>query len=443
MREMKNNKHKKKLKKEVKVFLVILIAIASTFTMAYHFYLGPMLKEMNRVGFIQDKENPTEVIYKNKNHEIVYGPKKIKGKHYYFDEKTGHMKKGPIKQKDGIHYYGEDGAMVTGFVNQEDGKHYYQPKTGIMLTGVQKIDGEKYVFEDNGIMKTNSFCRGMDGNEKHVSYLDENGHQVKGRRNIDGVDRYFDENGNIAVDTEQLQQGVQQVLNNWSGDISFYFKDLQSNQSFSINDHTFYPCCMIKVPSLITIFNAIAEGRITRSEQVNHWIDLMIRISDNTSFNNLMAVLGGGNPAKGVAEVTQTAHDLGMNDTYARHGLEPGENTFSTNGKNQSSPHDLGIAFEKIYRHEVATPELCDEMIEILKSCDDHDELEAGLPAGTPFANKTGCADALYHDGGIVYGPTNDYIIVCFSNGASYMKMMSAVSEYVYNYMDQLIPEGV
>lgn len=99
MREMATKNNKRKLKKGVKLFLAILVLLVSGFSATYYFYLGPKIKEMNRVGFIEDKENPNEVIYKNKNHEIVYGPKKIKGKHYYFDEKTGHMKKRSYQTK--------------------------------------------------------------------------------------------------------------------------------------------------------------------------------------------------------------------------------------------------------------------------------------------------------------------------------------------------------
>lgn len=438
-----NNTHnKKKLKKGVKFFLVILVLMIPAGFCGYEFYLKGKIEEWTRVGFMPDPNDSSKTIYKDENREIVYGPQVIDGKNYYFEEETGWMVTGTHQEKDGIRFYGEDGAMVTGFNDQEDGKHYYD-ENGVMVTGIRSIENEPYLFNDNGIMQTNCYKRGADGDESHVSYFDENGHIVKGRRNIDGTDRYFDDNGNLAVDIEYLQNGVQEVLNQWSGDISFYFKDIRSGQSFTINDHTYYPCCMIKVPSLITIYNAIADGTIQKTDQVAHWIDLMIRISDNTAFNNLMILLGGGSGPAGVNKVTETAHALGMSDTYARHGLQPGENYFAAGGINKSSPKDLGVAFEKIYNHEVATPELCDEMIEILKTCDDFEELQAGLPEGTPFAHKTGCAEAIYNDGGIVYGPTGDYIIVCFSNNAKYIPMMTAVSKYVYEYEASLIPEGV
>lgn len=437
-----NGKNKKKLKKGVKILLCVLfLAVPCCGTLGY-FVVWPKYQEMTRVGFMLDPNDATKTIYKDENHEIVYGAKTIDGKNYFFDEKTGWMITGSHQEKDGIRYYGDDGAMITGFNDQEDGKHYYD-QNGLMSVGIQTIDNESYYFNDTGIMQVNTYKRGADGNENHISYFDENGHVVKGRRNIDGTDRFFDDNGNLAVDIEYLQNGVQEVLNQWSGDISFYFKDLNSNQSFTINDHTFYPCCMIKVPSLITIYNAISDGTIQKTDQVAHWIDLMIRISDNTSFNNLMILLGGGNGAAGVQKVTETAQALGMSDTIARHGLQPGDNFFSAGGSNKSCPKDLGLAFEKIYNHEVATPELCDEMIEILKTCDDYEELQAGLPEGTPFAHKTGCAFEIYNDGGIVYGPTGNYIIVCFSDKARYIPMMTAVSEFVYNYEANLIPEGV
>lgn len=441
-RNQKRHSSKRMLKKSVKAFFIVLLLAITTCFLGYEFYLKDKIEEMTRVGFMSDPKDETKIIYKNDQHEIVYGALDVGNKHYYFDDKTGAMIIGQHKEKDGIRLYGKDGAMITGYHDQDDGKHYYN-EDGLMVTGVQVIDEETHVFNENGVMLVNQYLKGIDGNLEHISYLDENGKVVKGRRNIDGEDRYFDENGNLSLDIDALQKGVEELLSHWSGDISVYFKDLSDNQSFSINNHQFYPCCMIKVPSLITLYNAIGEGRLQKTDQVAHWIDLMIRISDNTSYNNLMIRLGGGDGVAGVNEVTETAHNIGMLDTQDKHGLIPGENYFTVGGGNRSTPVDIGIALEKIYRHEVSTDELCDEMLDLLKSCDDKDELGKGLPEGTVFANKTGCADTIYHDGGIVYGPTGDYILVCFSNGANYVPMMTALSEYVYNFEANLIPEGI
>lgn len=427
--------------------IILILAILSILGAGAFYYVKPMVEEYYRVGFVTSKEDSSQIMYHNENHEYVYGLQQIEGKQYYFDETTGFMYKG-IKEINGSKYmFDDDGVMVKDqfehIKNQDAEQVSYFDHEGKMVTGLQMIQENRYFFQEDGSLVTNQFKRLTIDEKEQISYFDEEGKMVTGKRTIDGTERYFDENGNLSVDTEYLQNGIQDILNKYRGDISIYFKDLTSNQNFVMNDHTYYPCCMIKVPSLITIYNCIRDGIITKTPQIEHWVDLLIRISDNTAFNNLMCAIGGGNGVKGVNMVTQTAHELGMNDTYAKHGLKPGENYFSAGGANQSCAKDLGLAFEKIYKHEVATPELCDEMIEILKTCDDYEELQNGLPSDVEFAHKTGCAYALYHDGGIVYLNGREYILVCFSDNARYTVMMPEVSKFVYEYQANFMPNEI
>ena len=51
-------------------------------------------------------------------------------------------------------------------------------------------------------------------------------------------------------------------------------------------------------------------------------------------------------------------------------------------------------------------------MIEILKGQTDNDKIPKGLPTGSVFAHKTGEIEGYLHDGGIVYNPQGDYIII-------------------------------
>lgn len=89
---------------------------------------------------------------------------------------------------------------------------------------------------------------------------------------------------------------------------------------------------------------------------------------------------------------------------------------------------------EKLYRGEIISKERSGQMIELLKRCNDAEQIQAGLPANVPYAHKTGEAYALFHDGGIVYTDNGDYILVMFSDGVNYKAMMSEVSAYIYNF---------
>ena len=338
-------------------------------------------------------------------------------------------------------------SVETGFVDV-DGGRIYRDLSGKQVYGIQDIEGDTYCFDDQGFMVHGFF---------KDSYFDESGRMVKGFYTIEDVQYYFDESGRMVKDTKMpyegnrlarfdesgkmeviadaqyLQNQVASIVSKYEGSVSVYFKDLASDEAFYLNPRNYYPCCMIKVPAAAALMEAIGHGEFSY-EAYRHYIDPMIIVSDNTSFNKMMKVLGHGDGPAGMKRVNDLAMRLGLASTWADHGLRPGEEYFSSGGSNQSSAKDLGVIFEMIYKKQLVGS---DTILNLLLQCDDDDELMRGLPAGTSFANKTGCAYALYHDGGIVYGPVSDYILVVFQDGVkNHQSMMEEISAFVYNYMN-------
>lgn len=60
--------------------------------------------------------------------------------------------------------------------------------------------GTKYVLED-GTFLTNVWFQTANGN---WYFLDENGYQVKGWQNIDGVDYYFEQDGHMLIGWQKI-----------------------------------------------------------------------------------------------------------------------------------------------------------------------------------------------------------------------------------------------
>ena len=338
-------------------------------------------------------------------------------------------------------------SVQTGFVDVDGGRIYYD-KSGKQVYGIQDISGDTYCFDEDGFMVRGFY-------KDH--YFDESGKMVKGFYTIDDVSYYFDESGRMAKDTkmkyednrmasfdelgkmsvvadvEFLEDQIASIVSKYGGSVSVYFKDLASSECFYLNPRVFYPCCMIKVPAAAALMEAIGQGEFSY-EAYRHYIDPMIIVSDNTSFNRMMKVLGHGDGPAGMVRVNDLAARLGLSSTIADHGLRPGEDYFSSGGSNQSSAKDLGIVFEMIYKEQLVGS---DVILNLLLQCDDDDELMQGLPAGTLFANKTGCAYELYHDGGIVFGPVSDYVLVVFQDGVKdHHGMMKEISAFIYNYMN-------
>ncbi|QJW88721.1 serine hydrolase [Spirosoma taeanense] len=126
---------------------------------------------------------------------------------------------------------------------------------------------------------------------------------------------------------------------------------------------------------------------------------LMMVYSDNTATNIFINELGMSaiNRRIQALGLTQTRLNRVMMDTLAaRQGRE-----------NYVTAHEMNRLLAKIYRHQVATPDLCEQMLAILKQNEDTATIPRLLPEGTVIAHKTGTLAYVRGDVGIVYPPAN------------------------------------
>lgn len=72
---------------------------------------------------------------------------------------------------------------------------------------------------------------------------------------------------------------------------------------------------------------------------------------------------------------------------------------------------------QRIYGGKWVDPDTCQQMLDIMKLCDGETRITKYLPKGTVVAHKTGSADRVANDVGIVYTPKGDYILVMYYNG--------------------------
>jgi beta-lactamase class A len=122
---------------------------------------------------------------------------------------------------------------------------------------------------------------------------------------------------------------------------------------------------------------------------------LMMVFSDNTATNIFINELGRDAINQRIRQLGLTKSQLNrvMMDTLAaRQGRD-----------NYVTAREMGRLLEKIYRKQVATPELCDQMIDILKQNEDTKTIPSLLPNGTVVAHKTGTLTYVRGDVGIVY----------------------------------------
>ncbi|MFD2932926.1 serine hydrolase [Spirosoma flavum] len=122
---------------------------------------------------------------------------------------------------------------------------------------------------------------------------------------------------------------------------------------------------------------------------------LMMVRSDNTATNIIISKLGRETINQRIRTIGLTKSQLNrvMMDTIS---AQQGRDNFV-------SAQDMNRLLEKVYRHQVATPELCNQMIEILKQNADTLCIPRLLPKSTVVAHKTGSLTYVRGDSGIVY----------------------------------------
>ena len=135
---------------------------------------------------------------------------------------------------------------------------------------------------------------------------------------------------------------------------------------------------------------------------------LMLVYSDNTATNIFIDELGidAINARMQGIGLTQSRLNRVMMDTLA---AQQGRENYVTAA-------EMNTLLTKIYRHEVATPALCEDMLSILKENDDSLTIPRLLPPGTVVAHKTGTLAYVRGDAGIVYAD-KPFVLTVFVEG--------------------------
>ena len=395
------------MKKRKKIIIILLLLSIVIFLVFFKVI-------SSRYGFIpKSLFNQDQIVYKTKEGDLLYGLQTIKNQTYYFDKETGIMQIGLINIEDNTYFFREDGTMIKG---------------------LYKIKDLYYYFDEEGKQVKNQFKKITIDGQDQISYFDTDGQMVTGKYK----DKIFDEKGQLLIDEDYLLTKSQAIINKYNGNVGLYFKDLRTQQEISINDTTFYPCSIIKICVLVTVYDYINQGLLDLNS-CQPYLENMIINSDNTSYNALVTMLGNKNGLQGLQVVNSYMTKLGLKNTQLHHSLSPSNIHFSDNGSNISCPSDIGLLFDLLYQRKIISQDTCDQMIDLLKQCADNKAIRQGLHDSVQFAHKSGWAYDLYLDGGIVYIPNNDYILVLFTDQISNKTaFFEEISNLFYTYETNL-----
>lgn len=225
---------------------------------------------------------------------------------------------------------------------------------------------------------------------------------------------------------------------------SIYIQDLTTGEELNmLGDVAFSAASTMKVPIMLNFYRWL-DREPTQDEAFIMANSLLC--SRNSSSNLLMEFTGDGNVLSGVAKVTETARNLGAENTFISAKFVEGvaneqfgaiaapqtspNPDFNTGPDpfNQTTAEDMGTLFTMIYDcaeqssgvmvaypNGEFTQNECRQMLELMSANDLMRLLQGGLPSQTRITHKNGWLTDMVGDSGIVYSPNGrNYVISVF-----------------------------
>jgi len=238
-----------------------------------------------------------------------------------------------------------------------------------------------------------------------------------------------------------LEQRLLRLTKNYSGDWSIYIKNLRTYDQILINDQPMKSASVMKLFIMGTVYEAMEEGTLARTQEVNDLLHNMITYSSNSDSNQLLYLLGNGSYADGIARVNRYIQSQRFaGETHEYNGFSDPATYTDPESFNQVSAKDCGRLLERIYRRTFGSRAVCNEVEEMMLNQDTRYKIPSGLPEETLVGNKTGEMDTAENDVAIVYGDKSDYILCVLSNDwdskEEAISHIGEISSLVYQFFD-------
>ena len=234
----------------------------------------------------------------------------------------------------------------------------------------------------------------------------------------------------------RLESKIHGAVNGYKGEIGLYIKNLRTGKTVSLNADTIFPTAsIVKVPILVGIMDKMERkelnydsalvykdsllyagsdilGSFKNNEKIllKKVIMLMLTTSDNTASLWLQSLAGGGSRINEIMEL------LDLKDTRVN-SRTPGREEYRAKYQwGQTTPKEMGILFEKIYRNEVFSATACERMMRCLgRNYWDEDEAISQIPPTIEVFSKNGCVNASRSEVMIVNAHKNPYVFCIFT----------------------------
>lgn len=244
-----------------------------------------------------------------------------------------------------------------------------------------------------------------------------------------------------------LRQQIRELAPD-TAEVSVAWMDLQTGDSVLVDAHTrMHAASTMKVPVMIELFRradagelGLEEGIVLRNEfrsiadgssyrldpaedsdpalytrvgeriPARELVERMIARSSNLATNLLIE---RADPAR----IRRTQDEFGAGEMRVLRGVEDGP-AYRAGMNNTTTAYALMKTMQALAAGRAASPAATREMLDMLQRQEFREMIPAGLPPGTPVANKTGWIPGIHHDAAVVF-PTGraPYVLVVLTRG--------------------------
>jgi uncharacterized protein YraI len=255
---------------------------------------------------------------------------------------------------------------------------------------------------------------------------------------------------------------------------SLFLMNLKTGETIAFDSNiAFSGMSLNKIAILVTLFSRIND---TPDDATAVTIGEAMICSENISSNEMLSIIGDGNPFTGASRVSEFYAQLGLENSFIYTPFAndpfitpqapetPRQTTTNQVGAepdpyNQMTVTDMGMLLHALYQCAVTedgpllevfdgayTPQECRKMIDVMSNNRINNFMEAGVPEGVRVAHKHGWVADTHGDAGIVFTPGGDFIFVIALHNPMWMEFSETVpvisesTRDIYNYLNPDAP---
>lgn len=254
---------------------------------------------------------------------------------------------------------------------------------------------------------------------------------------------------------------------------AFYLGDLQTGEAITFGgDIAFSGMSINKIAILARLFGSLdAPPDNTQAVTV---VEAMT-CSENISTNEMLAMIGGGNPFVGAQEVTTFLQQVGLRETFitAPYNNDPfitpqpvgaplteaDQSSARPDPFNQVTVDEMGQLLTSIYQCAYDesgplidnfdgdyTPRECRQMLHVMSNNRINALFETGIQPDTRIAHKHGWINDTHGDAGVIFTPGGDFVLVTIMHNPDWLDftesfpIIAESSRLAYNYFNPGAP---